>query len=145
MEDGISYSILVLGSCQFRLLVLYYHDAYIPLVVVGPHARPRLFNVFLGKERQGGFGRDDFYFDFVILDGPSINYWLDGDGAMIQTERSSETIKGALMDATLPVVMSTTWVWPSTRSLSATKGRFMVWNDNLWESRKRDPKAVTLH
>jgi len=69
---------------------------------------------------QWRFGRDNFNFHLVVLSYCSIC----GISVLIalHTESSSDTIRGALTEATLPVVIRRTCVKPSFLSASATNG-----------------------
>lgn len=58
------------------------------------------------EEGKRGFGSHDFNLDFVILCAVSANSRSDID--WIPTAKSSETIRGAFIEATLPVKISTT-------------------------------------
>ena len=89
--------------------------------------RAGLLDVFGFEEGEGGVGGDHFYFDFVMLvvqGRSSIGscYCFEvGEVVDRRTRRREATMRGALTEATLPVVMRRTCVCPSERSFSAIK------------------------
>lgn len=109
--------------------------AYRPLIVVRPDADAGVFDVCGVEECEGRFGGDDLDFDVAVL---SQWAWVGRFGKTRElTLRSSCTIRGAFMDATLPVVMRRTWVWSGERSSSATNWRAMRGYDKVLHSMTR--------
>lgn len=109
---------------------------HLPLVPVAPDAEGlalgRSARLDLGrvKERQARLGRDHLELDVRVLRGAggdrlgvSLVSRAQDDGADRgegPTSSRAAAISGALMDATLPVVMSRTWTAPCTRAEAET-------------------------
>ena len=95
---------------------------YQPFISVLPYPSSRSHYICDLEESKRGFGSHDFNLDFVVLYDVAMlarSYCAHID--WILTADSSETIRGAFIEATLPVKISTTCVNPSFLSLSETK------------------------
>lgn len=89
---------------------------YRPLIVVRPDGDIGGLDVCRAEEGEGPFRRNNVNFDVAVLESNVRKRVFLRKAA--PTSRSSRTMRGAFMDATLPVVMSRTWAWSGERSMT---------------------------
>jgi hypothetical protein len=121
MQYRVANFVVRLYKAQFECDVGDNSGPHLPFVFVNPDARIGSTHSLGIEEVEGSLCGDNFNFNFIVLE---VTFWSSLESLVSvrnrgQTRRSSATMSGALMDATLPVVMSRMWKWPTVRSLEA--------------------------
>jgi hypothetical protein len=124
VQNGISDAIIRLKKNVVSVLRLGVKRgaAHIPFIVVGPHIHSQTANVPRLEEGERWLGRCHLHGHVLVL-------YAHGRGdqkyfvwcVVSRTLRSSPTMRGALIDATLPVVMRRTCMCPSRLFSAAVK------------------------